>query len=42
MSKGVTVWFTGLPYSGKTTIADKLAINLKVQGRKVEDWTETS
>ncbi|MCK5671053.1 adenylyl-sulfate kinase, partial [Candidatus Bathyarchaeota archaeon] len=22
MSKGVTVWFTGLPCSGKTTIAD--------------------
>jgi len=36
MSKGVTVWFTGLPCSGKTTIADKLAKVLKEKGRKVE------
>lgn len=36
MSKGVTVWFTGLPCSGKTTIADKLAKILKEKGRKVE------
>lgn len=36
MSKGVTVWFTGLPCSGKTTIADKLAGILKEKGRKVE------
>ena len=36
MSKGVTVWFTGLPCSGKTTIADKLAVILKEKGRKVE------
>jgi adenylylsulfate kinase len=36
MGKGVTVWFTGLPCSGKTTIADKLAKILKDQGQKVE------
>ena len=36
MSKGVTVWFTGLPCSGKTTIADKLAIILRERGKKVE------
>ncbi len=36
MSKGVTVWFTGLPCSGKTTIADKLAAILKEKERKVE------
>jgi len=34
--KGVTVWFTGLPCSGKTTIADKVALNLKNRGLKVE------
>jgi adenylyl-sulfate kinase len=34
--KGVTVWFTGLPCSGKTTIADKVAENIKSQGFKVE------
>lgn len=36
MSKGVTVWFTGLPCSGKTTIADKLATVLREKGSKVE------
>jgi adenylylsulfate kinase len=36
MSKGVTVWFTGLPCCGKTTVADKVASLLKEQGRKVE------
>jgi len=36
VSKGVTVWFTGLPCSGKTTIADKVALNLKNRGLKVE------
>ena len=34
--KGVTVWFTGLPCSGKTTIADKLAPILKDRGKNVE------
>ena len=36
MGKGVTVWFTGLPCCGKTTIADKVAGILKAEGRKVE------
>ncbi len=36
MSKGVTVWFTGLPCSGKTTIADKLAKVLREKQVKVE------
>ena len=36
MSNGVTVWFTGLPCSGKTTIADRLAEILKERGEKVE------
>lgn len=36
MSKGVTVWFTGLPCSGKTTIADMVAETLKKKGYKVE------
>lgn len=34
--KGVTVWFTGLPCSGKTTIADELADILKKKGLNVE------
>ena len=34
--KGVTVWFTGLPCSGKTTIADELAGILKKKGLNVE------
>lgn len=34
--KGVTVWFTGLPCSGKTTIADRVAEILKEKGYKVE------
>jgi adenylylsulfate kinase len=36
MSKGVTVWFTGLPCSGKTTIADRLAQIIREQGKNVE------
>ena len=36
MGKGVTVWFTGLPCCGKTTIADRVADVLKSEGRKVE------
>ena len=36
MSKGVTVWFTGLPCCGKTTVADKVASLLKEKGKKVE------
>lgn len=34
--KGVTLWFTGLPCSGKTTIADKLAPLIRERGIKVE------
>lgn len=34
--KGVTVWFTGLPCSGKTTIADEISKIMKVEGYKVE------
>ncbi|MBD3207347.1 adenylyl-sulfate kinase [Candidatus Bathyarchaeota archaeon] len=34
--KGVTVWFTGLPCSGKTTIADELADILTKKGLNVE------
>lgn len=34
--EGFVLWLTGLPCSGKTTIADKLAIILKERGRKIE------
>ena len=34
--KGFTLWFTGLPCSGKTTIADLAAEQLNKQGFKVE------
>lgn len=33
---GFTVWFTGLPCSGKSTIADTIAKELKQKGRNVE------
>jgi adenylylsulfate kinase len=36
VQKGVTVWFTGLPSSGKSTIADALAERLRGDGRRVE------
>ncbi len=36
MSKGVTIWFTGLSGSGKSTIARILEKRLKALGRKVE------
>lgn len=32
----MTVWFTGLPSSGKTTIATALAAELRSRGRRVE------
>ncbi len=35
-SKGVTVWFTGLPCSGKTAVADRVAQILKARGYRVE------
>lgn len=34
--KGFTLWFTGLPSSGKSTIADAVAEKLKEKGLKVE------
>ncbi len=34
--KGATVWFTGLPCSGKTTVAKKALEILQAQGRPVE------
>lgn len=36
MSEGVTVWFTGLSGSGKSTIARILEKRLRMMGRKVE------
>ncbi|GAA2798023.1 adenylyl-sulfate kinase [Saccharopolyspora taberi] len=33
---GATVWFTGLPSSGKTTIANALARRLRAGGHRVE------
>ncbi|WP_248511908.1 adenylyl-sulfate kinase [Streptomyces sp. D2-8] len=33
---GATVWLTGLPSSGKTTIANAVADRLRAQGRRVE------
>jgi adenylylsulfate kinase len=34
--KGLTLWFTGLPCSGKSAIADILAEKLKAQGLRAE------
>jgi adenylylsulfate kinase len=34
--KGVALWFTGLPCSGKSAIADRLAVILKDKGYYVE------
>ena len=34
--KGFTLWFTGLPSSGKTAVADSVAEILKERGLKVE------
>jgi adenylyl-sulfate kinase len=36
LSTGLTVWLTGLPCSGKTTIAGLLAQSLRAQGKAVE------
>ncbi len=42
IDKGFVVWFTGLPGSGKTTIASKVAEVLRSEGYRVElldgDW----
>jgi len=35
-SRGVTVWFTGLPCSGKTAVADRVAEILRTRGYRVE------
>ena len=34
--RGFTAWFTGLPCSGKTTVADAVAERLKERGYRVE------
>lgn len=34
--RGFTLWFTGLPCSGKTTLADAVAEELRKRGLKVE------
>lgn len=36
MTTGATVWLTGLPSAGKTTIARELAARLTAAGRRVE------
>ncbi|MFE2048443.1 adenylyl-sulfate kinase [Streptomyces sp. NPDC059459] len=36
VTTGATVWLTGLPSAGKTTIAYELADRLRAQGRRVE------
>lgn len=36
LDRGVTVWLTGLPSSGKTTVARALAARLTGSGRRVE------
>ncbi|MFI7383883.1 adenylyl-sulfate kinase [Streptomyces sp. NPDC049813] len=33
---GATIWLTGLPSAGKTTIANELAATLRAEGRQVE------
>lgn len=36
LDSGMTVWFTGLPSSGKTTLSQKVANMLQASGRRVE------
>jgi adenylylsulfate kinase len=36
MDKGIVIWFTGLPSSGKTTIANATANLLMARGKKVK------
>ncbi|MBF8171528.1 adenylyl-sulfate kinase [Streptomyces olivaceus] len=36
MTTGATVWLTGLPSAGKTTIAHELAGRLREEGRRIE------
>ena len=35
-SNGFTLWFTGLPCSGKSAVADRVAAALKERGQRVE------
>nr|2YVU_A Chain A, Probable adenylyl-sulfate kinase [Aeropyrum pernix K1]2YVU_B Chain B, Probable adenylyl-sulfate kinase [Aeropyrum pernix K1] len=46
IEKGIVVWLTGLPGSGKTTIATRLADLLQKEGYRVEvldgDWARTT
>ncbi|MDQ1679675.1 MAG: adenylylsulfate kinase [Frankiaceae bacterium] len=35
-TRGATLWFTGLPSAGKTTVARALADRLRADGRRVE------
>jgi adenylylsulfate kinase len=35
-NEGLTIWLTGLPSAGKTTIARGLAARLRAEGRRVE------
>jgi adenylylsulfate kinase len=37
--KGFTLWFTGLPCSGKSAVADKVAETLRGKGRGSNAWT---
>ncbi len=36
LNEGFVLWFTGLPCSGKTTVADRLAEEIRNRNRKVE------
>ena len=36
MAKGTTIWFTGLPSSGKSTIAHTVEKLLREKGHRVE------
>jgi adenylylsulfate kinase len=36
VTSGATVWLTGLPSAGKTTIAREVAVRLRAEGRRVE------
>ena len=36
LAHGLTVWFTGLPSSGKTTLATAVAERLRAEGHRVE------